>query len=182
MTSGDTRFAELYERYGRRVYAYCRRRTDVDRVDDAVADTFLTAWKRIEEVPKGDEALPWLYGVAYRVLSHQWRSASRRRRLDKKLTGIGLDFVSAPEEFIVQRHESRQVIEALDALKTTDQEILLLTTWEELSPADIAVALGISNGAVRQRLHEARKNLARQYNRLENKRMNPLAARKGGAW
>lgn len=138
MTGGDARFVELYERFYRHVYGYCRRRTSADRVDDAVADTFLTVWRKIDEVPAVDECLPWLYGVAYRVLSHQWRGASRRRRLDKRLASIGVDSVAAPEEYIIMRQESRRVLAALKSLKTTDQEILRLTTWEELAQKDIA--------------------------------------------
>jgi DNA-directed RNA polymerase specialized sigma24 family protein len=42
---------------------------------------FLTMWRRIDEVPEGDAALVWLYGVAYRVIGHQWRSVKRRSRL-----------------------------------------------------------------------------------------------------
>ena len=61
MTSSDVRFAEIYETSFRRLYGYCLRRATVDRVDDVVAETFLIAWRRIDDVPTGDEALPWLY-------------------------------------------------------------------------------------------------------------------------
>lgn len=55
----------------------CRRRTSADTVDDVVADTYLTVWRKIDQVPAGDGCLPWLYGVAYRVLSHQYRGSFR---------------------------------------------------------------------------------------------------------
>jgi DNA-directed RNA polymerase specialized sigma24 family protein len=61
MTTSDARFVELYERNYWKVYRYCRRRTSADRVDDAVADTFLTAWRNIGDVPQGDAGLRWLY-------------------------------------------------------------------------------------------------------------------------
>lgn len=38
---------------------------------DAVAETFLVAWRRLPEVPSGEEARPWLYGVARRTLANQ---------------------------------------------------------------------------------------------------------------
>jgi DNA-directed RNA polymerase specialized sigma24 family protein len=91
MSSGDARFVEIYERSYRHVYGYCRRRTTVDQVDDAVADTYLTVWRKIDQVPSGDDLLPWLYGVAYRVLSHQYRGASRRDRLGERLKAIGAE-------------------------------------------------------------------------------------------
>ena len=86
MTAGDTRFVEVYESFFRLVYGYCLRRTSPDKVDDAVAETFLVAWRRIGDVPIGDAALPWLYGVAYRVLSTQWRARSRRGRENDEST------------------------------------------------------------------------------------------------
>ena len=70
----DALFTELYRRHYRPIRDFCRRRVAGDLVDDAVAETFLTAWRRFEDVPAGDEALLWLYGVAYRVIGHQWRS------------------------------------------------------------------------------------------------------------
>lgn len=62
MSSGDARFVEIYERSYRHVYGYCRRRTTVDQVDDAVADTYLTVWRKIDQVPSGDDLLPGYTG------------------------------------------------------------------------------------------------------------------------
>jgi RNA polymerase sigma-70 factor (ECF subfamily) len=180
LTDSDAKFIDLYERFYRPVYAYCRRRTTAEKVDDAVADTFLVAWRKIDQVPRGSEVLPWLMGVAYRVLGTQWRGSSRSKKLDRKLTSIGHEAPIRPDEVILVREQSQQVLAAHAALKQTDREILLLAAWEELPQADIAVVLNISIGAVRQRLHEAKKNLAKEYDRLSKRRHTP-AAKKGGA-
>ena len=71
----DVLFAQLYQRHHGSIRSYCRRRLATDRVDDAVAEIFLTAWRRIDDVPAGDDALLWLYRVAYRVIGHEWRGA-----------------------------------------------------------------------------------------------------------
>ncbi|MGQ0847875.1 MAG: RNA polymerase sigma factor [Actinomycetota bacterium] len=158
MAGVDARFREVHDRFYRDVFAYCRRRTDADSVEDAVADTFLTAWRRSDEIPPGDQALPWLYGVAYRVLAHQWRSHLRRRRLTKKVAELAGIAMIMPEEIVIAGHEQRQVLTALGALGHHDQEILRLAVWEELSHAEIATALGVNVGAVRQRFHAARRS------------------------
>ena len=103
MTDSNARFIELYERFYRPVYGYCRRRTSAERVDDVVADTFLIAWRKIDQVPRGSEVLPWLYGVAYRVLGHEWRGTSRRKLLDRKLRALGREAPVVPEEVVVMR-------------------------------------------------------------------------------
>ncbi len=182
MTGEDALFLSLYDRFYPHVYAYCRRRASAEAVEDVVAETFLVAWWKSDEIPGGDQALPWLYGVAYRVLTHHWRSASRRQRLAEKLASFGAVAMTLPEDVVVLRHESRQLLAALAALNGTDQEILRLTAWEELSQAEIALALGVTVGAVRQRLHTAKRRLAHEYNRLEKRRTGSPAAQKGGVW
>jgi RNA polymerase sigma-70 factor (ECF subfamily) len=49
---------------------------------------------------------------------------------------------------------------ALDALSSSDREILLLVAWEGLSPKQLAIALDMSQPAARVRLHRARRRLA----------------------
>ncbi len=73
----DVLFAGLYTRHFDAVLDYCRRRVATDLVDDVVADTFLTAWRRLDDVPSGDAARLWLYRVAYRVIGHAWAPAQR---------------------------------------------------------------------------------------------------------
>lgn len=182
MTVDDARFVDLYERYHRHIRAYCRRRTKPELVDDAVADTFLTALRKFDDIPDGDSTLPWLYGVAFRVLGHQWRGRSRRGRLDRKLLGLGADPGPRPDDVIVARHEANTVREALSRLNKTDREILLLAAWEGLSHTEISEALKISEGAVRQRFYQAKKNLTRQYSRLDKGRSQSPAAQEGGSW
>ena len=176
----DSKLVELYERYHRRVYAYCRRRTSHDHAEDAVADTFLIALRRIHDIPEGDDALPWLFSVAYRVLGHQWRGAFRRSRLQQKLGSLGVAFVNAPDDYIVVRQESQTVLEALSNLQPRDQEILRLSVWEELSHDQVAKTLGINVDAAKKRLSRARARLTSEYQRM-TKNSHPPLLRKGGA-
>lgn len=162
-------FVRIYTDHFRSVYAYCRRRVGADRVDDVVAEAFLTAWRKIDEMPTGDETLPWLYGVAHRVLLHQWRGSSRRKRLHQRLVSLGVEPASPPETVIVANEESRMVWEAITGLRETDQEVLRLSLWEELPHGEIAQVLGIRADAVRKRYSRALKNLTKEFNKLETK-------------
>jgi DNA-directed RNA polymerase specialized sigma24 family protein len=62
-------FEELYRRYAGRVRAYALRRIDASLADDVVADVFLIAWRRLDELPP--EPLPCLLGTARRVLANR---------------------------------------------------------------------------------------------------------------
>lgn len=179
--TGDSRFADLYRRYQRHIQAYCARRIDPQLVDDAVAETFLVAWRKIEQMPVGDQILPWLYGVARLELAHQWRHAARRRRLVERLQGVARVDVLSADVYILRSVEYDLVAKAASRLRRIDQEVLRLTLWEELSYVDAATVLEISPEAVKQRLFRARQNLTREYRRLDLDRQRPPAARKGGA-
>jgi RNA polymerase sigma factor (sigma-70 family) len=168
--SDDARFAELYARFHRAIRVYCCRRLAADAVDDAVAETFLTVWRRLDEVPDGDEAaLVWTYCVAYRVIGHQLRTTARRGRLHDRLRSVVSRPVAATEDSAVDLDERQLILAALARLSHTDAEVLRLVEWAQLSNADVAAALRIEPDAARQRLHRARRNLARQYGRLQSR-------------
>lgn len=177
----DARFAQLYARCYGPIWDYCRRRVALDAVDDAVADTFLTVWRRLDEVPAGDAALMWTYGVAYRVIGHQWRSSARRRRLHERLRTVAPRPMAAVDESMVEADQHRLVRAALARLGETDAEVLRLVTWEQLSIGQIAAVIGIEPDAVRQRLHRARRHLAREYDRLQSRLTSIPVAPTGGA-
>jgi RNA polymerase sigma-70 factor, ECF subfamily len=176
----DARFGELYRLYCRPVRDYCRRRVAADAVDDVVAEVFLTAWRRLADVPEGRDAMVWLYGVAYRVIGHHWRSTSRRRRLEVRMLSVADHPGSAADELVLDGDECRLVLDAIARLAATDAEVLLLVAWERLSVVDIAAVLGIAPNAVAQRLHRARRNLGSEFRRLQSRPLSTPTAPKGG--
>ena len=177
----EASFEEFYRRYYRPVREFCRRRVPDHLVDDAVAETFLTAWRRLDAVPCGGDALVWLYGVAYRVVGRQWRSTARRRRLEDRLRAFGRRPVST-DESTVDDFRCQLVLDAAARLGAKDAEVLRLQAWEQLSVSEIAAVIGIAPNAVKQRLHRARQHLAREYRRLELKSTLPPDIAKDGVW
>jgi RNA polymerase sigma factor (sigma-70 family) len=161
------------------VHAYCRRRSASDAVDDAVSEVFLTAWRRLDDVPDGDVALVWLYGVAHRVIGNQWRGAARHRRLTTRIRAVVDQPAPGADDSVLDSDACHLVLEAIARLSHTDVEVLLLTAWEHLSVAEIAVVLEIAPNAATQRLHRARRNLGRAYRRLQAQPPIP-EARTGG--
>ncbi len=167
-TAQADRFGELYRAHYPSIHAYCQRRTDPARVDDAVAETFLVAWRRLDDVPDGREALLWLYRVAHRVVGHQWRSSTRRSRLGRRVGGQRTPEAPGPAERAVHDEECRRVLEAIEQLKPADAELLLLVAWEQLSTTDLATILDVTPNTASQRLSRARKQLAHEFDRQDD--------------
>jgi RNA polymerase sigma-70 factor (ECF subfamily) len=148
-------FSDLYRDHARELLGYALRRSaDPDDAADVVAETFLIAWRRLAEVPHGDEARLWLYGTARHVLANQGRGARRRDRLTERLRDELRRQLPAH-----RAQEGSAFLEALAGLAEADQELLMLIGWEELAPTQAAKALGISPLAARTRLHRARRRL-----------------------
>lgn len=146
----------MFERHYRPVLAYALRRADEADAHDAVADTFLVAWRRRDDMPRSNnEELPWLLGVARRTLANQRRSRERAQRVAFRLVPGTSDGTSDYDA-------ERSVLEALARLRPIDREVLLLTAWDGLTHRQIADMFACSENAVAIRVHRARNRLAHE--------------------
>jgi len=153
MTSPSERFTDLFERTHAALLAYAVRRVAEPRdAADVIAETFLIAWRRLDQVPGGESERPWLFGVARKVLSNHNRGTRRRDAMVSRLRADLADVAPAPSEPSVLGR-------ALSRLNADDRELLLLLAWDGLSQEQAALALGISHSALRVRLHRARNRL-----------------------
>lgn len=149
------RFEAIYDAYYPAILQYAARRTGTpEDTADVISETFLTAWRRLDNVPDGERALLWLYGVARRVLANQRRSESRRAVLADRLR----DELAADRPHATA--ELDHVRAAFDDLPDRDREVLALAVWEGLTGEQIGKVLGCTATAARIRLHRARKRLA----------------------
>jgi RNA polymerase sigma-70 factor (ECF subfamily) len=150
---GDAELEALWRDWHRHVLAYALRRADPAMAEDVVAETFAIAWRRMDEMPP--EPLPWLLGVARRVLANLRRGERRR--------GALLDRLRREPPALVQAGpgERGEVLAALASLPERDREALLLHAWEGLDHAGAGTVIGCSPAAFAVRLHRARQRFAR---------------------
>lgn len=154
------RFEAFYKRHYAALMAYALRRTTAEEAEDIVAETLLTAWRRLDDLP--EDPLPWLYGTARRVLTNHWRSGRRRQALELKLRqrwSIGSSGTQGdPMDAILGE---TGILSAFAQLSPGDREVLSLVAWEGLSADRAAAALNISRATFAVRLHRARRRLAK---------------------
>lgn len=151
-----TEFTHVWERDGPRVAAYARRHVPAEDAQDVVSETFLLAWRRWDAVP--DPPIAWLIGAARKVIGNHRRAVSRRAALHERLVLLDAAACSAADAGMVAT-ERLAALEALAGLPDDQREALLLVTWDGLAPDDAATILGIRSGALRVRVHRARKAL-----------------------
>lgn len=147
------RFETLFRQVYQPLQSYVARRVAAEAVDDAVADTLLVLWRRLEDVP-AEMALPWAYGVARRCVANARRGDVRRGQLVQRLSAqpVALQPDAADDTSGLQA--------ALASMSDDDRELIRLWAWEQLQPREIAIVLGISPNAVSIRLHRAKRELA----------------------
>jgi RNA polymerase sigma-70 factor (ECF subfamily) len=146
------RFEALFDAHQEMVLAYLLRRAEQPAdAADLLAEVFLTAWRRLDTIPP-DHGGPWLIGVARKILSNHRRGSARRNQLADRLRQTFATIT-------ISADRPGGVREALAKLRQSDREILTLSHWDDLSPAEIGIVLGVSQGAVRVRLHRAKRRL-----------------------
>lgn len=156
--SQEERFRTLYAAHFRDLLGFALRRTTrPEDAADAVADTFLVAWRRFADVPPGSEARLWLYGTCRRVLANIERGNVRRDRLGVRLRATLTDQARPDPAAYVP--EALVVRDAMERLSATDSELLRLSSWEGLQPHEIALVMGLPARTVRTRLSRARARL-----------------------
>lgn len=146
-------FEELFNAHYWPVRAYVLRRGPATAAEDVVAETFLVAWRRLDSL--GDDPLPWLLGVARRLLANQQRAERRRGALAARLQAA---FTTQVPEWDPPAQMSDELAVAMVRLSPAEREALLLVAWEGLEPARAARAAGCSPAAFRARLHRARRH------------------------
>ena len=179
MTSSEELFTQLYERYRDELHAFCVRRVDRAEVDDVMAEVFAVVWRKIDAAEPGKERA-WLYSIARNVIRNQWRGTSRRRRMEARVRGLRRDEPPRPDTIVVRRARDEALIAAVDRLSERDREILMLSAWDDLSGPEMADVLGISVTSAQQRLHRAKKRLAKTLNRTQPSQILEPLAEEGG--
>jgi RNA polymerase sigma-70 factor (ECF subfamily) len=174
-----TAFEELYRATRTDLLRYLVRRCrDAEEAADLLAETYTTAWRKLEAIPPGEAARLWLFGVARNLVL---RSARQRRIADALVGRLAgeLDAAQAARAAVAAGERGHDALgRALAELSEQDREILTLTAWEGLAPREIARVMGVSSNIVRIRLHRARTRLKRELG-LADDALSPSALRAG---
>lgn len=151
----EKRLRRIYDEYYNRLLAYALSYTSRSNAEDIVSETFLIAWRRLDDVPSRE--LPWLIGVARNLIRERYRADRRLRELCTELsTELGRDVAEDPAEHVTARAGA---LRALAELGDADREVLTLLAWHGLTNREAAEVLGCSTATLLVRVHRARRRL-----------------------
>ncbi len=156
--SHEARFRELFRDHYPAVARYVLARGyQAPDADDLIAGTFEVAWRRLDAVPPGRDAVPWLLTVARNLSRNEHRKTLRELSLMDRVPVCAA--VSAETE-ADRRAEWAGLLRALEQLRPVDRDLILLVAWDQLTPSDAGRVLGLRPVTTRSRLHRARQRLA----------------------
>lgn len=154
-------FRSLYEKYGRRIYAFARRFLgDEQHAEDVAQEVFLQVFRKLDGFRGDSKFSTWLFRVTVNSCKNKRRSVERERRLDPQtfVERTRACEPAAPPERELGHRELRDEIErALAALSEEQRTLVLLKGVKNLSYEEIGVVVGQSENQVRGKLYRARK-------------------------
>lgn len=157
--SREDRFRQVYQGTYDDLLRFVERRVHPSHAEDVVADTFLVAWRRFDDLPVDIGATrAWLFGIARKSLLNDRRSDARRTALAVRIADATTPAPGMDPDFVAGRID---VARAWQRLTTDHQEVLALVAWDGLTSTEAATVLGISPVAFRLRLSRARRALRR---------------------
>lgn len=137
---------------------------------DVAQDVFLSVWENIEKFEFRSQFSTWLYRIVKNKCFNHIDQYQRRKtdptEIDDSQPWVPLD-TATPEDAALRSEEKDIVHSALTRLKDSYREILVLRELRELPYEEISEILGCTLGRVKSRLHEARKALKKELERVE---------------
>lgn len=159
-------FARVYAEHRRRVFGICARIVGRDRAEDVAQEAWMKIVRNARNYRPIGSLSSWICEVTRNTCLNAIRDEQSFEPIDDGAFHDEPDNESVDEIFV--RLESRKRLQAsFEALPAQQRAVLTMFIYEELSHAEIARAMSISIGAVKQLLLRSRENLRRH---LEDKR------------
>jgi RNA polymerase sigma-70 factor (ECF subfamily) len=162
LTGDRQAYAQIVTRYQGPLFHYLGRLgLQQARAEDIAQETFLRAWTHLGrfDARRGSFGT-WLHTIAHRLALNELGRAATRRELTSDCDHDPVSEAPGPPEALAESERVQRLRAALLELPPRDRAALALACIEDLSLADVARIEGCSVGAIKTRLHRARRRLA----------------------
>ncbi len=153
----------LFDRHHEGVSRFLQRmsRGDAAEIDDLAQATFVEVWRSAARFRGGAAVRTWIFGIATNLVRHRARSEGRRRAALAGLASTPPASSRGPDDAMMRRQLIDRLGAALAMLSHEQREVFVLCEVEEIAGVEVARALGLREGTVWRRLHDARRALRR---------------------
>jgi RNA polymerase sigma factor (sigma-70 family) len=157
----DALLEQLFRQHASRVLDYARNRgATLTEAEDVVSEVFIVLTRRLSDAPLApDQIIPWLLGVARKVIGNQLRGSRRREALTERSAETRKEREESQRDFAAATADALLIRQGLARLPEKEREALLLVTWDGFRYEEAALILECSPGAVAQRVLRARRLL-----------------------
>lgn len=166
--SGETALYELMmRRYNQRLYRAVRAvLRNEDEVEDVMQDAYVRAYRHLADFAGRSQFSTWLTRIALHEAFARARHSKRIQQFDDEVTNGGPEMIPAstldPERRTANTELAALLEEAILSLPESLRTVLMLRDVEELSTAETAEALELSEENVKTRLHRGRALVRRK--------------------
>ncbi|MCL4078482.1 sigma-70 family RNA polymerase sigma factor [Coriobacteriia bacterium Es71-Z0120] len=161
---GDARaFARLYDAYFERIFGFVRTRvSDLEDAKDLTATVFMRAWEALPSYDlRGVPFAAWLFRIARNAIIDEYRRTARGPQQVWEDDAQAVADPVSVEETVIAQCDAETVRRALEALTDEQAAVIVLRFLWDMPIAEVAEALGKSEGAVKAMQHRAVRMLAK---------------------
>ena len=161
---GDPKgFAEIYEKYKKRLFGFLIRMTgDKGLAEDLVQETFFSALRNAKQFDRNRNLLSWFFGIAHKKAIDHFRHAKveiEHQREAERSVGSRID---APDSATVNKHTRQLVNEAVETLDPLQKEVFLLRELGGVAFKDVAAIMDCPINTALGRMRLALKNIRKE--------------------
>jgi RNA polymerase sigma-70 factor (ECF subfamily) len=143
-------FADTYQEYYPRLFAYIYARVGrVHQTEDIVSDVFERAYSKMGSLRNQDAFTTWLFTIARNAIVSHARKSSRETLVDPEVMREMSPATASVESEVLQREEWEGIAKAISGFPQREQDIISLKFDAELSNAQIAEIMGLTEPNVR---------------------------------
>ena len=165
-------FDKLYELTHNDVWYNCLSLLkDEENAKDIMQETYITAFLKLDTLKDEEKFCGWLTAIATNKSKNKLKGKVEYQIDDEILIAeTETDELMLPEEYINKAEKRKVLLQIIeDTLSFNQYQVVLMFYFNELSIAEIAQALEISEGTVKSRLNSSRAKMKTAIEDYENK-------------
>ena len=168
---------KLWSEFSEKVYFFVRRCVcDDEAAHDITSETFITAIEKITDLRSGESFVGWLYSIAYHKCTRYLKKRSRLvciesdEELSEAAENASLNEpIMLPDDYAVNEDIRTRLMQVIESLPSDMRSAVILYYYDDLTAAEVAGAMSITENNVYQKLHRARQKIKKQIEKLSGK-------------